>query len=64
MSDRITIDHVHNNIVIHVSTKNLVEMTNHEILEWIREFTQTLETIPLQQGIVGDSSISENDCRL
>lgn len=54
MSDRITIDHMSNNIIIHVGTRDLSQMNNHEILEWVRSFTEKLEATSFQNGVVGE----------
>lgn len=55
MSDRITIDHIHNNITIHVNSKDLSTMSDHEILQWIRSFTRHIDNIKLQKGIPGEN---------
>jgi hypothetical protein len=54
MSDRIIIDHIRNNIIIKIGTVDLSQMTNHQILEWIRSFTERLETAHLQDGVISE----------
>jgi len=57
MSDRISIDHIHNTITIQVRTQDLSDMTNEQILIWIRAFIHNIETAPFQIGIIGETNI-------
>lgn len=61
MSDKITIDHIHNNIIINVNSCNLCDMNNNDILEWICKFVHTLEETSLQSGIVGDKKSPDSN---
>lgn len=56
MSDRITIDHIRNNIIIQVHSTTLATMDNHSILSWIKTFLQTLEESHLHSELAGDNS--------
>jgi hypothetical protein len=55
MSDRITIDHINNNIIIKVKSITLTNMENHSILEWIKTFIHNLESANLQSELPGDN---------
>lgn len=61
MSDRITIDHMLNNIVIKVKSVSLSSLDNHSILEWIKTFIQTIEDSQLQSELAGDSNSIRTD---
>ena len=54
MSDRITIDHIRNTINIHVASKDLSQMKNEDILEWIKSFINNIENLHLKQELAGD----------
>lgn len=54
MSDRISIDHIHNTITIQINTHDLSQMTNEEILLFVRSFILDINSASLQIGIVGD----------
>ena len=58
MSDRITIDHMLNNIVINVKSVSLSSLDNDSILEWIKTFIQTIENCELQFELAGDTTSS------
>jgi hypothetical protein len=54
MSDRITIDHMRNNVIIQVHSITLSNIDNHAILQWIKTFLQNLEDTHLQYEFPGD----------
>ena len=56
MSDRISIDHISNTITIHIQSTDLSEMSNDDILSWVKLFIQDVQSSHLQKGIVGDIS--------
>jgi len=55
MSDRIIIDHMHNNITIQVKTITLATLEHDMILDWIKTFIQNLESTNFQIEIPGDT---------
>lgn len=54
MSDRISIDHVSNTVTIKVHSINISNMSNTEILAWIKRFADTVTNTDLDVGIIKD----------
>ena len=59
MSDRISIDHINNTISIQVTTQDLSQMTDMEIMIWLHKFINNIQKTNLQIGIIKD--IIEDD---
>lgn len=54
MSDRISIDHISNTVTIQVHSINLSNMSNNNILAWIKRFVNTVRNTDLEVGIIKD----------
>lgn len=53
-TDRIVIDRMHSNVVIHASTVSLLDLNEAEILAWIKSFIENLEHSNLQIQPAGE----------
>jgi UDP-N-acetylglucosamine transferase subunit ALG13 len=62
MSDRVIIDHMNNNIIVHIGTCDLSQMENSEIIEFLQKLSHQLGTahikhIPVSE-IIAETSPS------
>lgn len=60
MSDRITIDHINNLININVNSFSFKDMSNEDILNWLKSFINNSLKYNLNNEISGDVIPSDN----
>lgn len=54
MFDRLNIDRSNNNITIHVGSRDLSQMTEPEIMQWLSKFITQISETNMKQGKIKD----------